>query len=63
MFMFVTVMLIVIAIAVWVAVEMCGDLSGPEFSIRVLMIMCGLCGAASAVLGIVIGVYIKCIGI
>ena len=59
MLIFVTVMLIVIAITVWVAVEMCGDLSGPEFSIRVMMLMCGLCGGASAVLGIVIGVYLK----
>lgn len=62
MLMFVTVMLMVLAITVWVAVEMAKDLSGPEFSIRVLMLMCGLCGGASAVLGIVIGVYIKCIG-
>ena len=47
MLLFVTVMLMVLAITVWVAVEMA---------------MCGLCGGASAVLGIVIGVYIKCIG-
>ena len=59
MFVFVTVMLMVLAITVWVAVEMAKDLSGPEFSIRVLMLMCGLCGGASAVLGIVIGVYLK----
>ena len=59
MMVFVTVMLMVLAITVWVAVEMAKDLSGPEFSIRVLMLMCGLCGGASAVLGIVIGVYLK----
>ena len=59
MLLFVTVMLMVLAITVWVAVEMAKDLSGPEFSIRVLMLMCGLCGGASAVLGIVIGVYLK----
>lgn len=59
MMVFVTVILIVIAIAVWVAVEMAKDLSGPEFSVKVLMIMCGVCGGASAVLGIMIGVYLK----